>query len=166
MNAREFLLDGFPNLENVTIFSSCFLIGKEQRDDGLFQITNCPSIRYLEIDYESFRDFKTMKLTNLSFLRSIRFGSYCFEYAREFILDDFPSLEIVKIDSDCFRNIDSNIDDALFRITNCPNLRQVEIDSDSFVFFKSFELSNVNSLQSIKFGHCCFRYADFSLKGE
>ena len=50
---------------------------------------------------------------------------------------------------------------------NCPNLRQLETGNRSFADFKSFELTNVNSLQSIKFGENCFLYAeDFSLKGE
>ena len=57
-------------------------------------------------------------------------------------------------------------DDGICRITNCPNLRQLEIGYESFVDFKSFELSNVNSLQSINFGYDCFSFADFSLKGE
>ena len=42
----------------------------------------------------------------------------------------------------------------------------MEIGGSSFRDFKSFELSNVNSLQSIKFGDECFKFADFSLKGE
>ena len=56
--------------------------------------------------------------------------------------------------------------DGVCRITNCPNLRQLEIGGDSFADFKSFELSNLNSIQSINFGDSCFKYADFSLKGE
>ena len=42
----------------------------------------------------------------------------------------------------------------------------MEVGYNSFIDFKSFELSNVNSLQSINFGNSCFYYADFSLKGE
>ena len=65
-----------------------------------------------------------------------------------------------------FRIGDEERDDGVCRITNCPNLRQLEIGDYSFGDFKSFELSNVNSLQSINFGSGCFQYADFSLKGE
>ena len=61
---------------------------------------------------------------------------------------------------------DKRYDDGACRITNCLNLRQLEIGDSSFEDFKSFELSNVNSLQSIKFCRWCFRYADLSLKGE
>ena len=63
-------------------------------------------------------------------------------------------------------NLEQNERNAgLCRITNCPNLRQLEIGDGSFFYFKSFELSNVNSLQSIKFGGYCFYNADFLLKG-
>ena len=82
------------------------------------------------------------------------------------MIDGLKSLESVKIGEECFRIGYEERDDGLCRITNCPNLRQLEIGDDSFADFKSFELSNVNSLQSIKFGYCCFHYADFSLKGE
>ena len=85
---------------------------------------------------------------------------------REFVIDDLESLESVKIGEKCFKIGDEERDDGRCRITNCPNLRQLEIGYESFLDFKSFELSNVNSLQSIKFGEWCFEYADFSLKGE
>ena len=42
----------------------------------------------------------------------------------------------------------------------------MEIGDKSFEDFKSFELSNLNSIQFIKFGDDCFKYADCSLKGE
>ena len=43
----------------------------------------------------------------------------------------------------------------------------MEVGDESFDNFKIFELSKVNSLQSIWFGYECFEYADKSiLKGE
>ena len=82
------------------------------------------------------------------------------------MIDGLESLESVKIGKECFRISDKERDDGNCRITNCPNLRQLEIDNGSFGDFKSFELSNLNSIQSIKFGEFCFKYADCSLKGE
>ena len=75
-------------------------------------------------------------------------------------------MESVKIGELCFRISYEERDYGICRITNCPNLRQLEIDDGCFEDFQSFEISNLNSLQSIKFGKCCFKYADFSLKGE
>ena len=93
-------------------------------------------------------------------------GHQCFQYVREFVIDGLESLESVKIGEKCFRIDNEERDDGICRITNCPNLRQLEIGDYSFQDFKSFELSNLNSLQSINFGEWCFEYADFSLKGE
>ena len=60
------------------------------------------------------------------------------------------------IGESCFRISDEERDDGICRITNCPNLRQLEISDDSFEDFQPFELSNLNSIQSIKFGDVCF----------
>ena len=117
--------------------------------------------------------FKDENITSLHFsphlihLKRIEIGNRCFQNVREFVIDGFKRLKSVKIGKKCFRICDDEErNDGICRITNCSNLRQLEIGDHSFVDFKSFELSNVNSLQSIKFGGGCFFYADFSLKGE
>ena len=107
-----------------------------------------------------------MDLSELKKLKRIEIGKECFQHVREFVIDGLESLESVKIGEVCFRIDDKERDDGVCRITNCPNLRQLEIGNRSFADFKSFELTNVNSLQSIEFGKECFLYADFSLKGE
>ena len=115
-------------------------------------------------DYE----YDNLIFSNNSFpqLKSITIGNHCFENVREFVIDGLESLESVIIGDYCFRIDDEERDDGICRIMNCPNLTQLEIGYDSFWDFKSFEFSNLNSIQSIKFGGWCFRYADFSLKGE
>ena len=109
-----------------------------------------------------------MVLFNYTFhqLNSITIGNDCFEHVREFVIDGLESLESVKIGEKCFRIDHRERNDGVCRIMNCPNLRQLEIGNRSFEDFKSFEISNLNSIQSIYFGGCCFWYADFSLKGE
>ena len=99
-------------------------------------------------------------------LKSITIGNGRFKHVREFVVDGLESLESVKIGRNCFQIRHDERNDCICRITNCPNLRQLEIGYGSFEDFKSFEISNVNSLQSINFGNSCFYYADFSLKGE
>ena len=107
-----------------------------------------------------------MNLSEVKSLKRIEIGSWCFQHVREFVIDGLESLESVKIGENCFRIDWRERDDGICRITNCPNLRQLEIGDESFQDSKSFKLSNVNSIQSIKFGNFCFNYADFSLKGE
>ena len=141
-NVCVFVLDGLESLESVKIGGKCFRISDDERDDGVCQITNCPNLRQLEI------------------------GDYCFQHVREFVIDGLDNLESVQIGGSCFRISDDERDDGVCRITNCPNLRQLEIGGYSFYYFNSFELSNLNSIQSIKFGWRCFKYADCSLKGE
>ena len=101
------------------------------------------------------------------FIKSITIGHKCFQSVRKFVIDGLESLEVVKIGRKSFKRNNSGHDDNICRITNCPNLRQLEIGDESFSDFKSFEISNVNSLQSIKLGNECFWYAEeLSLKGE
>ena len=107
-----------------------------------------------------------MNFTRFLFLKRIEIGNQCFQSVREIVIDGLQSLESVKIGEWCIRIDGGERDDGVCRITNCPNLRQLEIGDRSFYDFKSLELSNVNSLQSIKFGENCFKNADFSLKGE
>ena len=111
----------------------------------------------------------TLNISNYSFhqLKSITIGKDCFKHVREFVVDGLASLESVKIGEECFRISHKVRNDGVCRITNCPNLCQLEIGWNSFQDFKSFEISNLNSIQSIKFGQSCFEYVeDFSLKGE
>ena len=128
--------------------------------------------------FEKYRDEKLILSPNsFNQLKSITIGSSCFQNIREFVIDGLESLKSVKIGEKCFRTTaleDMSEEDipsyiptnGICRIVNCPNLRQLEIGWNSFQDFKSFEISNLNSIQSIKFGQCCFWYADCSLKGE
>ena len=99
-------------------------------------------------------------------LRSITVYNNCFKNVREFVLDGLDKLESVKIGEKCFSISTKERDDGVCRITNCFNLRELEIGDESFQDFNQFKLSSVVSLQSIRFGHECFLYADCILKGE
>ena len=101
-------------------------------------------------------------------LKRIEIEDCFFSSVREFVLDGLPNLENVKIGNCCFiSSEDENTAEGLFRITNCPNLLQLEIGRDSFQYYHSFELSNNNSIQSILIGETCFLKAiEFSLKSK
>jgi len=82
------------------------------------------------------------------------------------VIDGLPKLESVKTCYQCFRISEDEREDGICRITNCPNLRSIFIGWGNFVDYHSFELSNVNSLQSLDFGEHSFFYAkEFSLRG-
>ena len=100
-------------------------------------------------------------------LKKIEIGDHCFENVCEFVLDGLEKLESVKIGEKCFIISDYERDNGICRITNCPNLRQLDIGYGSFEDFHRFELSNVNSLQSIQLGDNCFVNAENCIfKGE
>ena len=118
------------------------------------------------------RMFNDENITSLHFspllirLKRIEIGNECFKNVRDFVVDGLESLESVKIGANCFKIQWKRSDDGICRITNCPNLTQLKIGKNGFADFKSFELSNLNSIQSIKFDRVCLLYADLSLKGE
>ena len=126
-------------------------------------------IQQLYIYHTNTENMTILNISNYSFhqLKSITIGKDRFKHVREFVVDGLESLESVKIGYECFRISYDERDDGVCRITNCPNLRQLEMGDNSFIDFKSFELSNLNSIQSIKFDNSCFKFAEeFSLKGE
>ena len=145
------------------------IIENERGSELINDLIVSMSIEELVIDDEMFND---ENITSLHFtyilirLKRIEIGNRCFQHVRKFVLDVLESVESVKIGMQCFIINGEERNDGICRITNCPNLSQLEIGNWSFQDFKSFELSNLNSIQSIKFGRACFPYADFSLKGE
>ena len=169
------VLDADGLRDFIILHSKYNLIQEEMQSKECYFVLPNQSIDDIPNDIQhlylcGFSDYNCDRLSfpNNSFnqLKSIYIGNHCFKHVREFVIDGLESLESVKIGKDCFRISGEERDDGICRITNCPNLRQLEIGWNSFEDFKSFELSNVNSLQSIKLGDWCFQYSDFSLKGE
>ena len=117
-----------------------------------------------------------MKLELIDFprLKRIEIGSNSFQNVRGFILTNLLNLMEIKIGVECFRINNEWVSwgegiersDGIFRLTNCPNLSQIELGDNSFCDFKYFDISALNSLQSIDFGKECFMYSAFCLKGE
>ena len=101
-----------------------------------------------------FNDDNSFTRLHFSFLfirlKKIEIGNKCFKNVREFVINGLERLEIVMIGKMCCKMPTECSSDGVFQITNCPNLRQLEIGNESFEDFHHFELSNVNSLQSIQ----------------
>ena len=82
---REFVLDGLDNLKHVSIGQYCFCTSKDEHDDGICRISNCPKLRSIQIEMGTFADYKFFEIFNLNALRTLYFGGESnFEYVEEF----------------------------------------------------------------------------------
>ena len=93
-------------------------------------------------------------------------GNDCFGKVRLFKLDGLSELESLVIEKQSmtyFKNTSWNDSDerkdGVCRIVNCPKLKSIQIGGGSFSDYRSFELSNLPSLESIDMGDRCFYYA-------
>lgn len=64
-------------------------------------------------------------------------------------------MDSVKIGKECFMHSNEERDNSKLQITNCQHFHRLEIGDGSFAHFKQFELSKLNSLQSIEIGQDC-----------
>ena len=158
------------------IHSQHNLVTGEMQSRERYFVPASQSVRYITKDVEKlyFCGYGSMvRLSVLNFssfgftqLRSITIGNGCFQNVHDFVLDGMEELESVEIGHECFI-VSNTRHKGSCRITNCPKLLTVEIRSENFAHFKEFELSNANSLQSIKLGNSCFPKAESCiLKGE
>jgi len=105
-------------------------------------------------------------LRGLPALKSIVIGDGCFGKVRVFELDGLDELESVVIGKDSFEISDEERNDGSCRIVNCPKLKSIQIDTNTFWDYHSFEVNNLPSLQSIDIGMRCFYWTpSFSLTG-
>lgn len=167
-NIHEFVLDGLISLQDVRI------VGRgvqhfftPSTDGGIFRIKNCPKLLKLYIGYNIFKDFNIFEVSNVQSLRSLVISGYCFYCVREFILDGLDNLKKVSIGNYCFYTSDSERNDGICRIANCPKLRKIDIGVQTFADYKFFEIFNLNALRTLYFGgESNFGYAEeFKLKG-
>ena len=83
---RVFDLDGLSELESVVIGQKSFRIGSSERSDGSYRIVNCPKLKSIQIGYQTFRDYHSFELNNLTSLQTIDIGEENFFYAPSFSL--------------------------------------------------------------------------------
>ena len=135
--------------------------------------SNPQTIEELKIESNSYNDSSVteLKLRGLGRLKRIVIGNDCFGKVRGFELDGLSELESVVIGQNSFTIVknqpwDSERNDGVCRIVNCPKLKSIQIGDRSFSDYHSFELNNFPSLQSIEIGVRCFFWApSFSLTG-
>lgn len=118
-------------------------------EDGMFNYENITSLHFPFL---------------LAELKHIAIGENCCKNIHRLVVDGLPNLESVEIGENSFRINWENRTDGICRFANCPALRELIIDRNSFYYHQSLELVNLNSLQRIKFGDSCF-CSDCILKG-
>ena len=142
------------------------------------EITICPQLQIqksrgleeLVISYNSFNvifehpEKVAFTVKDMPRLRQIKIESNSLQQVRNFIVEGLERLECVKVGDNCFRinqhwNWKNERADGLCKIKNCPRLRDVILGNDSFCDFKTFELCEVDALQSIDFGKECFHHS-------
>ena len=93
----------------------------------------------------------------LTQLKRIKIGNQCFKHVRVFVINGLPNLESVEVGNNCFSiSLQKGHNDDLFRIMNCPTLKQLKIGRDSFRGYSSFYFSNVKSLQTLQLAMTSF----------
>ena len=108
----------------------------------------------------------SFSITNNGELKRIVIGNDCFGKVRVFNLDSMSELESVVIGNGSFRIDRYERSDGSYRIVNCPKLKSIQIGDYSFVDYRTFEMNDLPSLQSIDYGTYCFSRAyRFSLIG-
>ena len=114
-----------------------------------------------------------LRLRKVNRLKRIVIGNECFGKVRVVELDGLIELESVVIGQKSFTYAKTNDaiviwkrTDGVCRIVNCSKLKSIWIDAYTFGDYRSFELNNLPSLQSIDIGYRCFFYvSSFSLTG-
>ena len=114
-----------------------------------------------------------LKLTNLVFLKRIRIGNGCFKVVLTVEICGLGLLEEVVIGQQSFTYVRLKMKGSdlsrksAFRIMDCVHLRSIQIGDRSCSNYRSFELRNLPSLQTIGIGERCFYYtAEFALRGR
>lgn len=163
---RNFIINHSNNnlfFESVQSINGYIIANHQTIDDIPNDIQHLRFYKYYNEAVPSI-DFSNYRFDNLKVI-TVADGSL--KHIREFVIDGLISLKTVSIGEMCFRISNRKRNDGICRITNCPNLCHLEIGTHCFADFKSFELSNLNSLQSITIGNECFLYVkEFIIKGR
>ena len=149
---------------------------QELQDTNFSLVTSDQSLSTIPstVNHLTFYNYNPPNLTEFSSshqffnqLKILDIRSNCLTHARDFVLKELPNLEKVVIGNGCFKTNKIQRANGHFQISNCPNLRQLSIGDSSFYDFTSFELTHMQSLQSIELSYYCFQSTErFVLQGK
>ena len=119
-------------------------------------------------------DYTIFNFSRFNLLEELIIGDDSFMYVNEFVINELNKLKSLVIGMNSFtknKNGYGNDESRSFIISNCDELKSIEIGSYSFSDYGGeFELNNLPKLESIKIGEIGstssnFRYCSFVVEG-
>ncbi|KAM7454106.1 hypothetical protein BLSTO_05139 [Blastocystis sp. subtype 1] len=165
---------GMKKVESVKIGEGSF-----GAKSGSFSVQQFQNLIELEIGNDAFANFDHFSLSDVPQLSSVSIGNNCFQNVNKVEFIGLEKLESVTIQRGSFLGNENAtvssmhlkpmgvmIVNGLFVVRNCPFLKTMAVDDDSFSHYKVCEIENVQELESIAIGRNCFSSADLKLKGK
>ena len=122
-------------------------------------------------------DVREFDLSVFTSLKSLVVGDDCFANVEKCFLVELHMLQRVKIGRYSFVKDDCDTDNGIdtnrhFRLSDCENMKELQLDGGSFLDYSVFEIDNVPHLETIRFGkgindyYGCFHWASIELRGD
>ena len=121
------------------------------------------------------KDLTVLDFSPFKNVVSIEIGSKSFSYVTTVCITELPKLESVRIGFHSFFHSDecngTQTPDYHFYACDCPELKELKIGMESFVYYSGFVVKNLPSLEEMVIGEAdnysnCFSFSSLELKGE
>lgn len=149
----NFELNHLRQIESVSVANDCCNADLNQKTAKIvhkFAISNCCSLKSINIRNSCFANYTVMHLSSLSSLQTISIGNYCFKWVSELKIEHLPSLTSISIGSNCFEKTKK------VRISDNPALRTITLGNDSFSSVSELVIEHLTSLTSVTIRSNCF----------
>lgn len=151
----NFELNHLRQIESVSVGNDCCNADLNQKTAKIvhkFDISNCCSLKSINIMNSCFANYTVMHLSSLSSLQTISIGNYCFKWVSELVIEHFTSLTSVTIGSNCFTYT------KIARITDNPSLVSISISDGCFSNVSELTIKLNAKLTSIEIEDSCFTH--------
>ena len=145
-DAIEIKLSGLMDLERLIIGRNSFM-----RENGVFTVENCDSVREIRIGDNSFQEYSGFELNNVPALEQIVIGNNCFGQVEELNLNGMKKVETVEVGENSFGNRAGS-----FSLVDCEVVKVFRVGNNSFANYNQCEIKNVPLLELIEIGNGCF----------
>lgn len=177
VNVHMFEVSDLEKLETIEINENCMSStqsGNEYHSLTLhdcFKVVKCHNLNTITIGDCSFSRYQSFELDDLPSLEFIILGNNCFGLVENVTIHGFEQLKQIRIGKGCFTvcltedKISKSVVNGALTISDCRALDTIMVGAYSFSSFESFNVGNLESLNVIGLGDCCFYHAQsFSLE--